>query len=74
MTKNDIDALIEAVEEAEANRNALAVEIVEHITLGHDMTALQIRQWRVAQLGVQSTKRDLENALTIAANVEVCDG
>lgn len=36
---------------------------------GHEITAAQIRRLRVAQMAVESTKRDLENCVEIDAKV-----
>ena len=69
MTKQDLDELIKAVEWAESERNKLAVEIVEWTMFGHEITAAQIRRWRVAQMAAESTKRDLSNCVEIDAKV-----
>lgn len=71
ITKKDIDILIECVEEAKQKRDAIAVKIVEWCLKGRDMTAKQIREYEAAKLGVESTLRDLENCVEIAAHAEM---
>lgn len=70
-TKRDIGILIECYEKAKAKRDALAVEIVEWCIKGHDITGRQIKEYNAAQLGVESTRRDLENCTEIAAITEM---
>ena len=74
MGKKDLEELIKAEEWALAERNKLAVEIVEWTMFGHEITAAQIKRWRVAQMAVESTKRDLENCVEIEATVQMIEG
>jgi hypothetical protein len=73
-TKRDIDILIECHDEALAKRNAIAVDIADRILYERPIGDKLLREYNFARLGVESTARDLENCMMIAANAEVFDG
>ena len=73
-TKRDLDILIECHDEAVEKRNALAVQIVRWMTYGHEVTARQYREWEIAEMAVQSTARDLEDCMEIAASAASVEG
>lgn len=67
MERKDLDILIECNEEAIDKRNACAVKIADDLCAGRVITDAILREYRFARLGVESTARDLENCMTIAA-------
>lgn len=67
--KKDIDLLIDAHDEAIETRNAAAVTIAEMLLNGEMPSENVMRAYAFARLGVESTARDLENSVTIAATV-----
>ena len=67
--KKDIDLLIDAHDEAIGKRNAIAVKIADDLCAGRVITDAILREYRFARLGVESTARDLENCIAIAATV-----
>lgn len=67
MERKDLDILIECNEEAIGKRNAIAVKIADALCAGAVITDKMLREYRFARLGVESTARDLENCMTIAA-------
>ena len=69
-TKKDIDILIECVEEAKRTRDSIAVKIAERAIAGKMPTAKLVREYKVAQMGVDSTVRDLETCVETAAHIE----
>lgn len=73
-TKRDIDILIDCHDDAIDKRNACAVKIADALCAGAVITDKMLREYNFARLGVESTARDLENCITIAANTEVIDG
>lgn len=73
-TKRDIDILIDCNDDAIKERNALAVQIADCVMYERPIGEDLIKKYNVAKLGVESTARDLENCMMIAANAEVFDG
>lgn len=73
-TKRDIDILIDCNDDAIKERNALAVQIADCVMYERPIGEELIKKYNVAKLGVESTARDLENCMMIAANAEVFDG
>lgn len=73
-TKRDIDILIECNDDAIKERDALAVQIADCVMYERPIGEELIKKYNVAKLGVESTARDLENCMMIAANAEVFDG
>ena len=69
MERKDLDILIECNKEAIGKRNAIAVNIADDLCAGRVITDAILREYRFARLGVESTARDLENCMTIAATV-----
>ena len=73
-TKRDIDILIDCNNDAIKERDALAVHIADCVMYERPIGEELIKKYNVAKLGVESTARDLENCMMIAANAEVLDG
>lgn len=73
-TKRDLDILIDCHDDAVKERNALAVKIADCVMYERPIGEELIKKYNVAKLGVESTARDLENCMMIAANAEVFDG
>lgn len=73
-TKRDIDILIDCHDDAVKERDALAVQIADRVMYERPIGEDLIKKYNVAKLGVESTARDLENCMMIAANAEVFDG
>lgn len=73
-TKRDIDILIDCNNDAIKERDALAVQIADCVMYERPIGEELIKKYNVAKLGVESTARDLENCMMIAANAEVFDG
>ena len=73
-TKRDIDILIDCHDYAIKERDALAVQIADCVMYERPIGEELIKKYNVAKLGVESTARDLENCMMIAANAEVFDG
>lgn len=73
-TKRDIDILIDCNDDAIKERDALAVQIADCVMYERPIGEELIKKYNVAKLGVESTARDLENCMMIAANAEVFDG
>lgn len=72
--KRDIDILIDCNDDAVKERDALAVQIADCVMYERPIGEDLIKKYNVAKLGVESTARDLENCMMIAANAEVFDG
>jgi len=72
--KRDIDILIDCHYDAVKKRDALAVQIADCVMYERPIGEDLIKKYNVAKLGVESTARDLENCMMIAANAEVFDG
>ena len=72
--KRDIDILIDCNDDAIKVRDALAVQIADCVMYERPIGEDLIKKYNVAKLGVESTARDLENCMMIAANAEVFDG
>jgi hypothetical protein len=72
--KRDIDILIDCVDDAVKERDALAVQIADCVMYERPIGEDLIKKYNVAKLGVESTARDLENCMMIAANAEMFDG
>jgi hypothetical protein len=72
--KRDIDILIDCHDNAVKERDALAVQIADCVMYERPIGEELIKKYNVAKLGVESTARDLENCMMIAANAEVFDG
>jgi hypothetical protein len=72
--KRDIDILIDCHDNAVKERDALAVQIADCVMYERPIGEDLIKKYNVAKLGVESTARDLENCMMIAANAEVFDG
>ena len=72
--KRDIDILIDCHDDAVKKRDALAVQIADCVMYERPIGEDLIKKYNVAKLGVESTARDLENCMMIAANAEVFDG
>ena len=72
--KRDIDILIDCHDDAIKVRDALAVQIADCVMYERPIGEDLIKKYNVAKLGVESTARDLENCMMIAANAEVFDG
>lgn len=72
--KRDIDILIDCHDDAVKERDALAVQIADCVMYERPIGEDLIKKYNVAKLGVESTARDLENCMMIAANAEVFDG
>ena len=72
--KRDIDILIDCHNDAIKERDALAVQIADSVMYERPIGEDLIKKYNVAKLGVESTARDLENCMMIAANAEVFDG
>ena len=73
-TKRDLDILIDCHNDAIKERDALAVQIADSVMYERPIGEDLIKKYNVAKLGVESTARDLENCMMIAANAEVFDG
>ena len=73
-TKRDIDILIDCHDDAIKERDALAVQIADCVMYERPIGEELIKKYNVAKLGVESTARDFENCMMIAANAEVFDG
>ena len=67
MTHRDLEILIDCVEDAQRTKKAAAEVIADLIVEGKMPTETQVRAYCIARLGVQSTTRDLENCMEIAA-------
>ena len=74
INKRDIDILIDCHDDAIKKRDALAVQIADRVMYERPSGEDLIKKYNVAKLGVESTARDLENCMMIAANAEVFDG
>lgn len=73
-TNRDIDILIDCHDAAVKERDALAVQIADRVMYERPIGEELIKKYNVAKLGVESTARDLENCMMIAANAEMFDG
>lgn len=65
MTKRDMDILNRAHEEALRKMNAAAVAIAEDIADGEQPSKEAVSEYKWCRLGVESTRRDLEYALSL---------
>ena len=72
--KRDIDILIDCHDDAIKERDALAVQIADSVMYERPIGEDLIKKYNVAKLGVESTARDLENCMLIAATTEAFDG
>ena len=64
-TLHDMEILQRAYDDAVAEANSAAVAIAEIVADGHRPEKDDIDRYRVARLGVESTRRDLEYCLQI---------
>ena len=69
-TKNDIDILLDAHDEAREHLHAVAVEIAELAFHGKHADPDLLNRYGVARLGYESTLRDVNESIAIAATVE----
>ena len=67
-TLHDMELLQRAHDDAVAEANCAAVAIAELVAEGHRPGKEDIDRYRVARLGVESTRRDLEYCLQIEFN------
>ena len=67
-TLHDMELLQRAHDDAVAEANSSAVAIAELVAEGHRPGNEDIDRYRVARLGVESTRRDLEYCLQIEFN------
>lgn len=65
MTKRDMDILNAAHEKAIKAMNAAAVAIAEDIADGETPSKEMVSEYKWCRLGVESTRRDLEYALSL---------
>ena len=65
MTMKDMSALNRAHDLAVAEMNRCAVVIAESVLEKKSTTSADIKAYQVAKLGVESTRRDLENCLSM---------
>ena len=72
--KRDIDILIDCHDDAVKERDALAVQIADCVMYERPIGEDLIKKYNVAKLGVESTARDLENCMMIAAIAEMFNG
>ncbi len=73
-TKRDLDILIDCHDDAIKERDALAVQIADCVMYERPIGEDIIKKYNVAKLGVETTARDLENCMMIAAIAEMFDG
>lgn len=64
-TLKDMEILQRAHDDAVAEANSAAVAIAEIVADGHRPTKDDVDRYRIARLGVESTRRDLETCLQI---------
>lgn len=65
MTMKDMDMLNRAHDQALRNMGDAAVIIAEAALAGKTPTEQMVKDYRIARLGVESTRRDLEYCLQI---------
>ena len=65
-TLHDMELLQRAHDDAVAEANSAAVAIAELVAEGHRPGNEDIDRYRVARLGVESTRRDLEYCMGLA--------
>ena len=65
-TLHDMELLQRAHDDAVAEANSAAVAIAELVAEGHRPGKDDIDRYRVARLGVESTRRDLEYCMGLA--------
>ena len=65
ITKRDMDIFNIAHEEALRKMNAAAVAIAEYIADGEQPSKEAVSEYKWCRLGVESTRRDLEYALSL---------
>ena len=65
MTREDMDKLNRAHEEAIRKMHAAAVAIAEDIADGEQPSKEMVNEYKWCRLGVESTRRDLEYALSL---------
>jgi len=68
MTMTDLDALNRAHDGAVKEMNRCAVAIAEAVADGREPADADVNAYKVARLGVESTRRDLEYCLQIEFN------
>ena len=68
-TKQDIDILIDAHDEATRTCGMAARTIADELLAGLMPTETHMKAYAVAKLGMQSTARDLEDSINIAATI-----
>lgn len=73
-TKKDIDILLDVHDEAKEHLHAVAVEIAELVFHGKQADPDLLNRYGAARLGYESTLRDVNNCITLAASVEVANG
>lgn len=64
-TLHDISILQRVHDDAVAEANSAAVAIAEIVADGIEPTNEDVERYRVARLGVESTRRDLEYSLSL---------
>ena len=71
-TLHDMEILQRAYDDAVAEANSAAVAIAEIVADGHRPEKADLDRYRIARLGVESTRRDLEYCMSLALS-EVMD-
>ena len=69
MTMKDYAELRAAQEGAEMMREAIAIQIADRIANNDDVPKELVKQYRVAQLAVESTTKDVHDCLNLEATV-----
>ena len=70
MTMKDYSELRAAQEGAEMMREAIAIQIADRVANNDDVPKELVRHYRVAQLAVESTTKDVHDCLNLEATVE----
>ncbi len=65
MTLNDMRMLERAYEDALHEMFVAATAIADCVAFGHNIPLNLLKRYRVAKLGVESTRRDLEYCLSL---------
>lgn len=69
MTMKDYAELMAAQEDAEMMREAIAIQIADKLANNEKVPKVLVRQYRVAQLAVESTTKDVHDCLNLEATV-----
>ena len=69
MTMKDYAELQAAQEGAEMMREAIAIQIADKLANNEEVPNELVRQYRVAQLAVESTTKDVHDCLNLEATV-----